>query len=193
MTEVPEPLAGQPRHRAALENVIDATASDPLVLGVLLLGSFAAGTADALSDLDLLLVVQDGGFDRVWKRRTGLHRDALLAWDHLAGDRPVGAHRWLTSGLVLVECLIAEPASGVRLAEPFVRLSGPPDLPDRLVRREPIQRTEVDAGAFIGDPLELLYDAFKRYVRGDIEAAGRLAANFHARAVDETRRRGRGG
>ncbi len=193
MTNVPEPLAAQPRHRVAVEEVLGATASDPMVLGVILLGSFAAGTADALSDLDLLLAVRDGGFGQVWKDRTGLHRDALLAWDLSTGDRPVGAHKWLTNELVLVECLIAEPGSGVRLAEPFVRLSGPPDLPDRLTRREPIQRNEVDTAAFIGHPLELLYDAFKRYVRGDVEAAGRSAADFHARAVDETQRRNRGG
>lgn len=182
-------LAAQARHRAAVESVLDAVAGDPDVLGVLLLGSFAAGTADALSDLDLLLVAQDGRFNGVWQNRAAMHGPALRAWDLFAGDRPIGAHKWLTGELVLVECLIAEPGSGVRLAEPFVLLSGPADLPERLTWREPIPRSEVATGEFVGDPVELLYDAFKRYVRGDLEAARLLAADFHKRAVKETQPR----
>lgn len=176
--DLPMLLAAQSRHRAAVEEVLGAMTSDPDLLGILLLGSFAAGTADALSDLDLLLVVEDDGFERVWEKRALLHRPALFAWDLFAGERPVGAHKWLTSELVLVECLIAEPGSGVRLAEPFVRLSGPVDLPDRLTRRAPILRGEVTGGAIEGNMVEALYDAFKHYVREAAEAAGRSALSI---------------
>ncbi len=183
MSVLPSSFAALPRHRAAVEGVLDAVTRDPDVAGVILCGSFAAGTADALSDLDLLVVVANGSFDKVWTHRALLHGTTLHAWDVFPGDRAVGAHKWLTSDLVLVECLIAEPSSGVRLADPFECLAGPSDLPDRLIRRDPIPRGEVDGGGFVGDPVELLYDALKRCVRGDAAAARRLVDEFMDRSA----------
>jgi predicted nucleotidyltransferase len=178
MSVLPTSVASTPRHRAAAEAVLGAAEADASVLGVMLLGSFAAGRADAVSDLDLLIVAADGEFERVWQRRAAFEGDALRAWDVAPTDRPVGAHKWLTPDLVLVDCLIAEPSSGVRLAPPFVVLTGPGDLADRLVRREPIPRAEVEAGDFVGDPAEWLYDALKLCVRGDPDSARRVVERF---------------
>ncbi|MGE0544675.1 MAG: nucleotidyltransferase domain-containing protein [Dehalococcoidia bacterium] len=48
----------------------------------ILVGSFAAGTADTLSDIDLILLAPDGGFEAAWARRSDLHPTGVLAvWD----------------------------------------------------------------------------------------------------------------
>jgi hypothetical protein len=83
-------------------------------LGALLIGSFAAGTADTLSDVDLFLVVRESGFDQAWARRRELgFKDDVYAWDwRLPAAPEIGTHRFVTSGLVYVECLLATPSSG---------------------------------------------------------------------------------
>jgi predicted nucleotidyltransferase len=47
--------------------------------GLLLLGSFAAGRADQISDVDLVAVVAEGRFDEAWAAspRAGERRNAL--------------------------------------------------------------------------------------------------------------------
>jgi hypothetical protein len=117
--------------------------------GAMVIGSFAAGTADDVSDLDLIVVVANGRFGEAWAARGELEGDeTLVAWDAVDPAHPeIGAHKWLTMDMVLVECLLATPSSGVRLAEPFRVLAGDASLPDRLTRRPPIARAEVEAFA----------------------------------------------
>lgn len=69
------------------------------------------------------------------------------AWD--VGPRgSAAAHKWLSPDLVLTECLIAEP-DAVRLAEPFVLLTGDEAAVNALQRRAPLHRAEVEAGLFL--------------------------------------------
>lgn len=116
--------------------------------GAIVMGSLVEGRGDDLSDIDLLAVVREGSFAAAWDRRRELSDGALYAWDHVEGeDREVKGHKWLTCDLVKVECLIATPASGMRLAEPVAVVAGDAALPDRFVRTGPIPRDEVDAYA----------------------------------------------
>ena len=116
--------------------------------GVILMGSLVEGNGDELSDVDVLIVVGEGRFAEAWAARTVLSDGALYAWDHVEGeDREVKGHKWLTRDLVKVECLIATPSSGMRLAEPAVVLVGDDSLPDRFERREAIPRDAIDAYA----------------------------------------------
>jgi hypothetical protein len=133
-----------------------------LLSGLFLLGSFARGAADPVSDVDFIVVIENGHFDDAWKRRHDLHPDGVTCWDYpRPNEREVAAHRWLTDDLVLFDGLIATP-SGARVADPLVVLVGNPSLPDRFDRREP--------GVHGGEAVELheverLYGQLKLAVR----------------------------
>ena len=120
-----------------VEDLTDRVSASPWLAGLLLLGSFARGAADSLSDVDFIVVVANGHFDEAWERRHDLHPDGVTCWDYpRPDDREVAAHRWLTHDLVLFDGLIATP-SGTRIADPFVVLIGDPSLADRIKRLDP--------------------------------------------------------
>jgi predicted nucleotidyltransferase len=135
------------RQQAVVERLVHRIEAAPAVEGALLVGSLARGEADDLSDVDLIVVVAERRFDEAWAARGELEGgEALVAWDDSDPDRPeIGARKWLTRDVVLVECLLATRSSGVRLAEPFRVLVGNPGLPHGVARRPPIERPELDA------------------------------------------------
>ena len=114
-------------------------------LGVVLLGSFARGEADHLSDVDFIVFAADGDFEKAWARRHFLHSTDAWCWDYPRppGDRDVAAHRWLTGDFVLFDGLLATP-SGTRVADPMHLLAGDDALSRQLVKREPITGEERD-------------------------------------------------
>jgi predicted nucleotidyltransferase len=137
------------RQEAVLDRLRGRIEAEDALEGALLLGSFATGSADELSDVDVLVVVAERRFDEAWAVRGRLEGDeAIAAWDDLDPARAeIGGHKWLTHDLVLVECLLATPSSGVRLAEPYSVLAGDASLPDRLARRDTFTRAELQAYA----------------------------------------------
>jgi hypothetical protein len=162
-----EPAVGAPdRQRATLTKIAIAASRTTWVEALLVVGSLADDSADALSDIDLLVVVREGGFEQAWAERETLRvTGTLCAWDQrLDQDAEVAAHRWLTPELVLVEALIATPSSGVRLAEPWELVVGRSDTPAGLTRRPPIARSEMDPTTQ-PHPVEAAYDEFKSGVR----------------------------
>jgi hypothetical protein len=152
-----------PRQRGALDDVAATVDAAPHLTGAIVIGSLAGGEVDELSDVDLVVVVEDGAYEQAWQRRCDLHGDVLFCWD-VTGDAAavVGAHKWLAADVVLVECLITEADGGCRLAPPHRVLVGPDDLASRLPPRPPIERREMTGG---GHPVEDAYDAFKQAVR----------------------------
>ncbi|MGH2586410.1 MAG: hypothetical protein ACRDJE_15965, partial [Dehalococcoidia bacterium] len=46
-----------------------AAANPSIFAAAILMGSFAAGRADTLSDIDLTLLAPEGGFEAAWARR----------------------------------------------------------------------------------------------------------------------------
>lgn len=127
-----------------IQHLADASAVHPF-LGVVLLGSFARGEADDLSDVDFTVFAEEGSFDEAWRQRHRLHPPHAACWDYprSPGDRDVAGHRWLTSDFVLFDGLIATP-SGTRLADPMHVLVGGENLARRIVKREPITSEERD-------------------------------------------------
>lgn len=112
------------------------------------MGSLVEGHGDDLSDVDLMAVVHEGRFAEAWAARADLSAGALYAWDHVEGeDREVKGRKWLTRDLVKVECLIATPSSGMRLAEPVAVVAGEASLPEQFARIGPIPRGELEAYA----------------------------------------------
>jgi hypothetical protein len=115
-----------------------AAVATPPFLGVVLLGSFARGEADDLSDVDFIVFAVEGAFAEAWEQRHRLHAGDASCWDYPRppGDRDVAAHRWLTGDFVLFDGLIATP-SGTRVAPPLHVLVGDEALTSRLVLAEP--------------------------------------------------------
>jgi hypothetical protein len=115
----------------------------PPFLGLVLLGSFARGEADDLSDVDFTVFTAEGTFAEAWSQRHRLHPPDSACWDYKrpADDRDVAAHRWLTSDFVLFDGLIATP-SGTRLADPMHVLVGGENLARQIVKRDPITAAE---------------------------------------------------
>jgi hypothetical protein len=140
------------RQWPSVDDLARRVADLPPIAGVLLLGSFARGEADALSDVDFIVVVYEGRFEEAWERRHELHAEDAACWDYpRPPEREVAGHRWLTSDFVLFDGLLGTP-SGTRVADPFVVFVGDETLPDQLTRRGPITDTEKEARR---DELEL--------------------------------------
>jgi predicted nucleotidyltransferase len=122
------------RQWPTLEVTAKRAANVEALEGLILLGSFASGTPDELSDIDLIAVAAAGRFAEAWDARHRLSRDALVAWD--LRPRPnIAGHNWLNRDFVKVDCTIVDPDSGSReLAEPIVVLVGPESVADRFPR-----------------------------------------------------------
>jgi hypothetical protein len=105
---------------------------------------FAAGGADALSDLDLVVVASPGGLEEAWDERHRLAGDPLLIWEpHSNEGRQTRWLNWLTHDLVKVELGVAAPGSR-DLAEPFKLVAGDPAVLESFPR---VGREEVAARA----------------------------------------------
>lgn len=179
--------AARLRQWPVLQALVQQIATDSAFAAAVLVGSFASGRADSLSDLDLLLFVPDDGFAEAWARRNTLHvTGALIAWDdHREPERKIAKHQWVTPDLVYVECLIATSASGCRLADPHVVVAG--TLPPNVTRRPPINRAEMTGGQH---PVEQAYDLFKFAVRHSGGTATSQVANDprFLRRIEQARR-----
>jgi hypothetical protein len=148
---------------ATLAALIEHINASSRLDGAILLGSFAQGTPDAASDLDLIVCVRDSRFVEAWQERTALQvTGAMVWWDHHLIPDQMGTHKWVTDDLVLVECLLAAPASSVRLASPYRVVAGDPELADRFTVRPPIQRHEMGTDVH---PVEHAYDQLKEVIR----------------------------
>jgi predicted nucleotidyltransferase len=99
------------RQQRILAAITRQLAVTPEVLGAVLVGSLAAGAADAASDIDLIICTRPGMFADAWARRHELHvTGTLVRWDNPSQtSAEVAVHRWVTPDLVLVEALFAAP------------------------------------------------------------------------------------
>ena len=122
------------RQRAVLDGIVERAAKIDAVDGVIVIGSFAGGEPDALSDLDVIIVAAAARLDEAWAARNVLAGDVFLKWEPHANDgRKIRWLNWLTHDLVKVECGVAAPGSR-DLAEPFVVVAGPPSVADVFPR-----------------------------------------------------------
>jgi predicted nucleotidyltransferase len=167
------------RQWPALMHVADRVAESAALDGLLLIGSFASGRADDLSDVDFIVVVGEGRFAEAWQQRVKLQTpDVLVAWDWPSPNgREAAGHKWLTRDLVLVECALWTPSSEVRLADPFVVLVGEESLGDRFARRPEISREELEEFAQERKDDGTMPEVERRY--GELARAARAARIEH--------------
>ena len=135
------------RQWPTLVEVVDRAQALPGFGAFILIGSFAGGSPDSMSDVDSIVSIDEGSFNSAWGDRTSLSgREPAFAWDVRPDpDREIGAHKWLTQELVLVECVLATPRARARLAEPYVVLAGDPARVEGFERVPPISRAELQA------------------------------------------------
>lgn len=111
---------------------------------LLVVGSFATGQADAMSDVDAFILVEPGTFSGGWDHRHELHGESIVAcWDTSLGGAAFGGHKWLTSDLTYFDCAVAEPQA-VKVTGPFLLAAGQEELAARV---------EVDPGSGKQDPV----------------------------------------
>lgn len=146
------------RQWPTLEAMAERAASVEALEGLILLGSFASGTPDELSDVDVIAVAAAGRFAEAWDARHRLSAGALVAWD-LRPKQDTAGHNWLTHDFVKVDCTIVDPDSGSReLAEPIIVLVGPESVADRFARtsldtvRERARKIAEEQGKQVFDP-----------------------------------------
>jgi predicted nucleotidyltransferase len=170
--------AEQLRQWPAVMHVADRVTQSAALDGLLLIGSFARGRADDLSDVDLIVVVAEGRFAEAWQQRANLQTlDVLVAWDWPPNGREAAGHKWLTRELVLVECALWTPSSEVRLADPFAVLVGDESLGDRFTRRAEIAREELEEFAQARKDDGTMPEVERRY--GELVRAARAARIEH--------------
>jgi hypothetical protein len=165
-------MIGEPaRQQRQLALITERLAAMPEVVGAILVGSLAAGTADACSDIDLLVRTPDDRFAAGWGRRHDVHGDSALAcWDQGPGaGSQVAVHRWVTTDMVLVEALFASPAGKVRLAKPWRVVVGDAGVADSFEPRPPIDRAEFSRENV--HPVDLAFDDLKTALRSMAPAA----------------------
>lgn len=142
--------AEQLRQWPLIEHVAARAATMPDLDGLLLLGSFASGRADQISDVDLVAVVANGRFDQAWAQRHEFETPGtLIAWDaRLVSDGDAASHKWITHDIVKVECGFADASrSTMQLADPYAILVGDASVATRFPPLEPIPPEVLEAYA----------------------------------------------
>ncbi len=147
-----------------LERLVSNLEEEEPLVAAILLGSLARGDGDPLSDIDLLVVVRDGQFEKAWEMRHTLSRGALYAWDRVEPGREVAKHAWLTVDLIKVECPITTVLGGHRLGDPYVVVAGNRSAADSLLRMDS-ETEHVPPAAGQVDEIELRYGALKTALR----------------------------
>jgi Nucleotidyltransferase domain len=175
--------------RTAIARFTEACAADPLVAAAFLGGSFAAGTADAFSDLDLYVVTEDDDYEGFFARRD----EFMRSWaEPVFVDTTVdfGGFGFDMLHFVLADGVSGEVALG-RRSNMLALHGGPHDVlvdkaslldqvsfplyePSADERRRQIERALY---WFWLDAIELA----KRLARGQLSAAQQMLANMRAR------------
>jgi hypothetical protein len=144
------PKAERLRQWPLIVHAAEKASNMPEVEGLLLLGSFAAGRADQISDVDLVAVVAEGRFAEAWERRRELETaGTLYRWDvQIESDGDAASHKWISQDIVKVECGFADAArSAMQLAEPYAVLIGDESVATRFPPLEPIPPEVLEAYA----------------------------------------------
>ena len=184
--DIPTRLAAQcapASHFARIGALQALAAREPSLRAMALVGSYAKGTGDRVSDLDLVAIVDAGCVDRVLSHaQTVLRTDDVL--NEFGGRRVSGGafRKLVYLDFSSVEFHVVELGAGFRLRRPFLAVWDPHDLlPSLVADGEPIRHEDFAAYEY-GDEglLWELVDCIKWLSRGRHELAKRHIAKLAA-------------
>jgi hypothetical protein len=79
-------LTDPSRQFAMLERLLEYVDGSVAIGALVVVGSFASRTADAVSDLDPFFITYQGRFEDAWNRRRDLHvTGAIVEWEVALG------------------------------------------------------------------------------------------------------------
>lgn len=171
------------RRLAALEAL---AGSEPALRAMALVGSYARGTGDRISDLDLVAFVDAGCADHVLARAHAVLRSSDVLNQFSGRHTGGGFWKLVYLDFASVEFHVFEPTSPFRLRRPYLPIWDPEGmLPARVVDGAPIRHEDFEAYEYGDDGLlwELI-DCVKWLSRGKHELAkrhiGKIACKLRA-------------
>ncbi len=96
-------------HQAVIDVVAEALRDAPGIRGLFLSGSYGTGLADAYSDIDFILVAEDGPTDAVaaqWREAIGQTGEIILCWDRTTRPALINA---ITADWTRTDVVILKP------------------------------------------------------------------------------------
>lgn len=141
-------LQGAPESQATrLKDLVELAHRNPDLLAIFLVGSYAKGSADRVSDLDLVAIASPGRGQAVLQAaHEQLARAEVL--NQFRGTHPAGGSFWKLVFLdfTSVEFHVFEPDTSFRLKRPHLVVWDPGNrLPGHVVDGEPIRHEDFAA------------------------------------------------
>jgi Streptomycin adenylyltransferase len=109
---LPAAIERLPRQKTRLIAACRVGEAEPDVIGMAIAGSFAEGTADSFSDLDLRVVLKEGSFERLFSRREDFARACGPLIAAFTGEHVGESHLLITlyDDMIHVDYLFVELA-----------------------------------------------------------------------------------
>ena len=170
---LPDALTAFPAHRGKTVAACQHALGDERVLGMCLGGSFAAGTPDVYSDVDLKLIVADDACDRVVEEIEGFATAAGTVVAAFRGDHLGLTHLLIVlyDDLVHADFLVL-PRSGLRAESREVPLAVLWERDDALSTEiVPSEDRDVDAAWFEARVWTWLWYGQTKVLRGEVYEA----------------------
>jgi len=131
-----------------IRTIAGALEDEPGIMGLFLSGSYGNGLADAYSDIDFVLVAEEGACDRVaalWRRAVERTGEIVLWWDRRTVPVLINA---ITADWVRTDVVILKPEQmGAQVQSALKPLFDHSGIYDGLAAVAPVR--EPDAGAFL--------------------------------------------
>ena len=134
-------------HLKRLTDLITLAEKEPGLLAIFLVGSYAKGVGDRVSDLDLVVIADTGHSSIVLQRAQELLCRAEIL-NHFSGMHPAGGSfsKLVYLDFSSVEIHVFEPDTKFRLKKPYLAIWDPKNLQQALVvEGEPIQHEDFPA------------------------------------------------
>lgn len=176
-------------HLARLGDLVALAQREPRLQAMFLVGSYAKGSGDRVSDLDLVVIAAPGQADAVLQAAHDL-LDGKDVLDRFCGSHPGGGSFWKLVYLDFssVELHVFEPPTTFGLRRPYLPLWDPHDVVGSyVVEGDPVRHQDFSAYEY-GDRglIWELLDCIKWLSRGHTE----LAKNHLRKVVARMDRRG---
>jgi predicted nucleotidyltransferase len=170
-------------HLTRLTDLVSLAESDPSLQAIFLVGSYAKGVGDRVSDLDLVAIASPGHGQSVLQAAHDLlSRSEVL--DQFTGTHPAGGSFWKLVYLDFssVELHVFEPGTTFRLKRPYLCVWDPANLlPSYVGEGAPIRHEDFAAYEYGDEGLIWeLVDCIKWLSRGRHELAKRYIKKLAA-------------